>query len=68
MVTGTKAGEPWFWNIIHEDGNYYHVDLLRSSGYGAYQKLMDWEMEGYVWDYAAYPQCGQPEETEETTE
>lgn len=55
VVTGTKAGEPWFWNMICEDGAYYHVDLLRSSAAGYYQKLTDSEMDGYVWDYAAYP-------------
>lgn len=66
LVTGTKAGEPWFWNIICEDGYYYHIDLLRSSEAGYYQKYTDAEMEGYVWDYTAYPQCGMP--TEETTD
>lgn len=65
VITGTKAGEPWFWNIIHEDDVYYHVDLLRSSAAAVYQKLSDNEMDGYVWDYAAYPQCGiQTEETD----
>lgn len=68
VVTGTKAGEPWFWNIICEDGQYYHVDLLRSSGNGAYQRLLDGEMEGYVWDYTAYPTCVLPEEIEEVAE
>ena len=62
LVTGTKEGEPWFWNIICENGAYYHVDLLRSSATGFYQKYTDWEMEGYVWDYAAYPKCGTWEE------
>lgn len=68
VITGTKAGDPWFWNIICEDGVYYHVDLLRSSAAGTYQKLADWEMDGYVWDYAAYPQCGITEETTDGTE
>lgn len=69
VVTGTKAGEPWFWNIICEDDAYYHVDLLRSYENGAYQKLTDPEMEGYVWDYTAYPKCESPEEvTEDATE
>lgn len=68
VVTGTKEGEPWFWNIICEDGAYYHVDLLRSSGAGMYQKRLDWEMDGYVWDYTAYPQCGAAEESGEVTE
>lgn len=68
MITGTKAGEPWFWNIICEDGVYYHVDLLRSYGAGMYMKFADGEMEGYVWDYAAYPQCGPEEVSEEVSE
>lgn len=69
LVTGTKAGEPWFWNMICEDENYYHVDLLRASADGYYQKFTDSQMEGYVWDYTAYPQCGMPvEETTDGTE
>ena len=63
VVTGTKSGEPWFWNMICEDGMYYHVDLLRSSADGYYQKLTDAQMDGYVWDYAAYPESVAPEET-----
>ncbi len=63
VVTGTKAGEPWFWNMICEDGSYYHVDLLQSSAAGYYQKLTDAQMDGYVWDYAAYPQSITVEET-----
>lgn len=68
VVTGTKDGEPWFWNIICEDGVYYHVDLLKSYYAGAYQKMADEDMNGYVWDYAAYPQCGISEETTDGTE
>jgi len=63
VISGTKDGESWYWNIICEDGVYYHVDLLRSHNAGAYQKLADEEMTGYVWDYSAYPACGIPEET-----
>lgn len=69
VVTGTKAGEPWFWNMVCEDGNYYHVDLLRSSAAGYYQKFTDAEMEGYVWDYTAYPSSTVPiEENTDGTE
>lgn len=68
VVTGTKAGEPWFWNIICEDSAYYHVDLLASYAAGAYQKLSDGDMNGYVWDYTAYPQCGIQEEITDGTE
>ena len=62
LVTGTKEGEPWFWNMICEDGSYYHVDLLRSLAAGYYQKHTDAEMHGYVWDYAAYPSSTAPVE------
>jgi hypothetical protein len=72
VISGTRAGEPWFWNIICEDGTYYHVDLLRSYQDGAYRKMADADMVGYVWDYTAFPACGAedvpPEETQPTTE
>ena len=68
VVTGTKSGEPWFWNIICEKGVYSHVDLLRSSAAGAYVRLSDAQMEGYVWDYDAYPACEAIEETDGGTE
>ena len=57
IVTGTKDGNPWVWNIIQDDGNYYHVDLLRNSAAGEFRKYVDDEMDGYVWDYSAYPEC-----------
>ncbi len=57
VVTGTRDGEPWVWNMICEDGFYWHVDLLRCSENGRFQNQLDADMEGYVWDYSAYPQC-----------
>lgn len=57
-VTGTRAGEPWFWNIVCCDGVYYHVDLLQSHRHWGYRTMTDREMNGYVWDYSAYPACG----------
>ena len=72
-VTGTHAGEPRTWNIICDNGIYYHVDLLRCNGEGAFRVRSDSEMSGYVWDYSAFPACGNvaeeiPEETTESTE
>lgn len=65
VVTGTRSGEPWTWNIICEDGLYWHVDLLRCNEQGQFRRQLDQEMEGYVWDYSAYPQCiGAPSENE----
>lgn len=72
-VTGTHAGEPRTWNIICDNGIYYHVDLLRCNAEGRFRGCSDWEMGGYVWDYSAFPACGGvteeiPEETTEATE
>ncbi len=57
VVTGTHAGEPRTWNIVNDNGSYYHVDLLRSNETGVYQEYTDEQMEGYVWDYSDYPAC-----------
>ena len=55
IVTGTRDGAPWTWNMIRDGGEYYHVDLLRSSG--SFRGYSDTEMSGYVWDYSSYPPC-----------
>ncbi len=57
IVTGTHAGEPWTWNIVLDDGQYYHVDLLWCSANGGFRELSDTQMEDYVWDYSMYPAC-----------
>lgn len=71
VVTGTRAGEPWSWNMICDSGLYFHVDLLQ----GVFREQLDGAMNGYVWDYSAYPPCDtthaavqQPEPSEETTQ
>ena len=51
-----------------DNGHYYHVDLLRCSEQGGFREFADRDMENYVWDYSAYPECPvvyvqQPEET-----
>lgn len=56
-VTGTHAGEPRTWNIVLDNSHYYHVDLLRCHEAGRFREYTDVEMEGYVWDYDAYPKC-----------
>lgn len=68
MVTGTKDGEAWYWNLICQDGTYYHVDLLGSRESGQLIPLTDGEMSGYVWDYSAYPATGVPADPTEATE
>lgn len=66
MVSGTYQGEARFWNIVCIDGTYYHADLLWCDEQGEYILRMDGEMQDYVWDYSAYPQCVPPEELSET--
>lgn len=66
VVSGTWEGESLFWNIIRDGDQYRHVDLLRCNREGHFSKLTDADMEGYVWDYSAYPQCIVPEVTEPT--
>ena len=41
--------------MICDNGVYYHVDLLRSAESGRLVALTSDEMNGYVWDYSAYP-------------
>lgn len=62
VIYGTKDGEPWFWNIIKANGGYCHVDLINSYFSDQFQKRGDSQMEGYVWDYSAYPPCIAPTE------
>lgn len=58
-VPGTRSGENRLWNIIRIDGIYYHVDLLECARTGALQPMTDSQMAGYVWDFSAYPACGE---------
>ena len=65
VVVGTCRGEPWYWNVVLDDGHFYHVDLLACQQRGGYRELTDSQMKDYVWDYSAYPECtGRPAETE----
>lgn len=60
-VTGTKDGESRCWNLVCIDGEYYHLDLLQCSSDGGFAVYRDSEMNGYVWDYNAYPNSPDPE-------
>jgi len=67
IVTGTRQGEPWVWNMVFDEEQPYHVDLLACSQLGGYRELTDGEMTGYVWDYSAYPASNpKPAPQEET--
>ena len=68
MVSGTKNGEAWYWNLVCVDGAYSHVDLLESRSAGALLKQTDEQMAGYVWDYSANPAADGVTEPTEATE
>lgn len=57
VVTGTRSGEPWVWNMIRLGETWQHIDLLNCNALGRFQERSDREMDGYVWDYSAYPEC-----------
>lgn len=68
-VSGTRNGEAWFWNIVKDGDRYAHVDVLRCAMAGYFRVRSDEQMDGYVWDYLAYPACeGAYEPPTETTE
>lgn len=69
VVSGTYAGESRYWNIVAIDGVYYHIDLLHSSQAGMFLVQSDKQMriDGYLWNFDAYPACGDPELLPEET-
>ena len=56
VISGTKDGAAWCWNVVVYRGKYYHVDLLRCQESGEFSMLSAQDMSGYVWDYSIYPQ------------
>jgi len=54
VVSGTKNGEAYFWNLIRYEDTDYHVDLLASNAANGFTVMLPEEMTGYVWDYQAY--------------
>lgn len=68
VISGTKDGEAWYWNMIQVDDRFCHVDLLESRSAGALLQYTDDEMAGYVWDYSAYPAASGMQQPTEATE
>ena len=54
VVSGTKDGKAYYWNLIRCDGVDYHVDLLESEENGEFTPMIPEEMSGYVWDYSKF--------------
>jgi hypothetical protein len=54
VITGTRAGQAWNWNLIVIDDTVYHLDLLRCRDSGRFFYREAQTMTDYVWDYSAY--------------
>lgn len=63
-VTGMRYGTPCYWNIVKVGESYYHVDLPQCRENEEFVMRPDSQMNGYVWDYSAYPACVPPEVTQ----
>lgn len=54
VVSGTRGGEPRYWNALKINGMYYYVDLLQCNSEGNFSLKTERDMAGYVWDYSAF--------------
>lgn len=50
VVIGTYNGEPWAWNAVEFNGEYYYIDLLRCSRERQFRLRTSEEMAAYQWD------------------
>lgn len=50
IVTGTRDGEPWTWNVIDYRGKAYYVDLLRCHENQEFLMCREEQLVGYVWE------------------
>ena len=54
VLSGTRNGEAWYWNVIKDEDIYYHLDLLQCRENKGFHTRTDDQMDGYVWDYSAH--------------
>lgn len=54
VVSGTKNGEAYSWNLIRIDEVDYHLDLPECSAAGEFKIMLPDLMTGYVWDYSEF--------------
>lgn len=55
IISGTKDGQPWHWNIVRIGERYYHLDLLQCKENGAFRLLSSDSMDRYTWEEFTYP-------------
>jgi hypothetical protein len=59
LVSGTRSGEEYYWNIVCIDGIYYHIDCMDCAENGLDSGFLksDSEMSRYSWNTSDYPVC-----------
>lgn len=55
VISGTRDGSAWVWNVVQIEDTYYYIDLIRCSESGNFQLHTEEDMKGYVWHYATEP-------------
>ncbi len=58
-VVGSCNAEPWCWNIVRLDRQYYHIDAMRGirAGDTELPLNLDSAMTDYSWETENYPAC-----------
>ena len=56
IISGTKDGQPWVWNLIALDRSFAHVDLIHCTVHGGFHTLEPESVQRYVWDYSSFPE------------
>ena len=50
VVSGTRDGKAWCWNVVQIEGETFYVDLLRCQEEGGFAYKTAQEMTGYRWN------------------
>ena len=53
VISGTRSGETWYWNMIRVEDKTYYVDLLRCQEMDKFFYKSAWEMAEYDWNFPA---------------
>lgn len=54
VITGTRSGQSWYWNVIRVENNIFYVDLLRCQEAGKFFYKTVQEMPEYHWENSTY--------------
>lgn len=69
IVSGTRAEQSWYWNMVELEAGWYHVDAASADIEGSSERLFmsDEEMAYYCqWSRSAYYESGTRQNTYET--